>query len=104
MPYVPFELKKDSFRPESRDRNEIGYEIGYEMGGRRSNSNRKFQISSDSILLIRREIGQDSVSRYWQQIQQLICLRLQWCRRRHLLKRGAGLIRFQAVGHTRAAG
>jgi hypothetical protein len=47
---------------------------------------------------------QDSVSRYWQEIQQLICLRLEWCRRRHLLKRGTGLISFQAVGHTCAAG
>ena len=45
-----------------------------------------------------------SVSSYWQQIQQLIRLRLQGCRRRHLLKGGTGLIRFQAVGHTRAAG
>ncbi len=64
----------------------------------------KFQNVWDSILLIRREIIQNSVSSYWQQVQQLISLGLQLAGRRHLLKGRTGRVPFQAVGHARLAG
>jgi hypothetical protein len=67
-------------------------------------SNPKFHDEVDSTLLIPGEIGQDSVSNYWRQVEPPVGLRLQGCGSRHLLEGRSGLIRFQAIGHVGAAG
>ena len=67
-------------------------------------TNPKLDEAPDSIPLICREIVASSISSDWQQIQQLIGLRLELCRRRNLLEGGAGWVGFQTVGHPRAAG
>ena len=64
----------------------------------------KFQNVSDSILLICWGIEENSVSRYWQQSEQLIGPGLQRSGVGHLLKGGAGIFRLQGVGDAGAAG
>ena len=64
----------------------------------------KFLIGSDGILLIHREITQNSLSNYWQQGEQRIGLGLQRSRLGHLLKAGRGSFRFQPIGHAGSTG
>jgi hypothetical protein len=67
-------------------------------------SNPKFHGRREGITLIPRDIKRNSLSGYWQQIQQLVSPGLDRCEIRHLLEHQAHFLRFKPVGDSTSRG